>query len=180
MYFCLEGVTILIKKISSIDENTGELLKTQAYKYQIFDPDKGYLFKSRSHYVKGYQGVRLSDVVTNRTDYASMHLLAESLYKETNMIYSYRNKKYYPADIKDMANITGLSERYTKEFLSRMITAGIIAKVIVNTHETVQIQYHINPLYFNTNKYLSPALYMLFRKQLDEHLPEWVVKLFNT
>jgi predicted transcriptional regulator len=108
-----------------------------------------------------------------------MHLLAESLYKDTNMIYYKRNKKYYPADIDDIATIIGLNQRNAKDFISRMMQLGIIAKVIVNSQESIQIQYYVNPLYFNTAKYLSPSLYMLFYKQLNKHLPDWVIAKYH-
>jgi len=72
-----------------------------------------------------------------------------------------------------------LCERNTKDFVKRMIDLGIMAKAIVNSNEQIDVQYYLNPLYFLSSKYLSPGLYMLFRKQLDDHLPQWVIKKFN-
>jgi hypothetical protein len=168
-----------IKRVTTIDESDGVVIGSKDYKYTIFDNDKGYLFKNKAYYIKGYQGIRLSDVVRNKGDYANVHLLAEHLYKDTNMIAVRRNKKYYPADIRDMYLFLDMCEKRFKEFLDRMMQIGIIAKAVINTKESLQIQYHVNPLYFNTSKYISPALYMMFRKQLDEHLPDWVVRRFN-
>jgi hypothetical protein len=169
----------LVKTERIIDDSTGLVIRQSNYHYNIFDNEKGYLFKNRTSYIKGYQGIKLSRVISNKTDYANMHILAENLYKDTNMICYKRNKKYYPADIEQIAIILNMTERYTREFIQRIIRLGILAKVTVNTNKTKQIQYHVNPLYFNTSKYLSHMLYMLFRKQLDNHLPIWVIERFN-
>lgn len=169
----------MIDRRTKIDDETGVIISTKDYKYTIFDADKGYLFKNKSHYVKSYQGIKLSNVLDNKIDIANMILLKENMYKDTNMIYVRKNKKYLPATIADMAIMMDLCERNAKEFINRMMNLGLIAKAVINTNETIQIQFHINPLYFNSSKYISPALYMMFRKQLDEHLPEWVVRRFN-
>lgn len=161
-----------------IDDN-GVIVDTKDFKYSVFDEEKGYLFKYNAYYIKGFQGIKLSNVIKSKADYANMHLLAENLYKDTNMIAVYRNKKYYPATPEDMANMLGMSYRRFKEFLERMINLGLIAKVTVNTYDTVQDQYYVNPLYFSTSKYLSYSLYMLFREYLDEYLPLWVIRKFN-
>lgn len=166
-----------IKREQIIDNDV--TINTKEYKYTIYDDSKGYLFKHRTNFIKGYQGIKLSDAVGSKSDYANMHLLAEHLYKDTNMISVYRNKKYQPATIKDMCASLDLSEKRFKQFMDRMMIIGLIAKLVINTNEAVQVQYHINPLYFNTSKYLSPMLYMMFRKQLDEHLPNWVIAKFN-
>lgn len=167
-----------IKRVTNIDDD-GVIVNTKDYKYTIFDNDTGYLFMNKANFIKSYQGIKLSSILKNKLDIANMYLLAENIYKNTNMICSIKKKKKVPASITDMAKMIDLCERNAKEFVDRMMQLGIMAKVVVNTHETIQIQYHINPLYFNSNKYISPALYMMFRKQLDDHLPTWVIRKFN-
>ena len=121
----------------------------------------------------------ISDKVSDFADIGRLHVLAENTYADTNMIAYYKNKKYYPAGIKEISEMIRLCERNTKDFLKKMIDLGIMAKAIVNSNEQIDIQYYLNPLYFLSSKYLSPGLYMLFRKQLDEYLPQWVIKKFN-
>jgi len=169
----------MIKRSQLIDDETGLIVSTNDFKYTIFDNDKGYLFGTKKAYIKSYQGIKLSSVISNKADYANMHLLGENLYKDTSMIAVKRNRKVYPAEVKEMSQIIGLNERYTKEFVQRMMELGVIAKLVINTKETIQVQYHANPLYFTSSKYISPALYMMFRKQLDEHLPAWAIQRFN-
>ena len=166
-----------IKKL--LIDDYGVVIKDNSYELKLWDNDKGYLFKPSANYIKGYQGIKLSNILQNKADYANMHLLAECLYKDTNMISVYCNHHYRPADIDDMESVTGLNERHTKEFINRMIIIGVIAKVNILCNECLVTQYHVNPLYFTTNKYLSPALYMMFKKQLDGVLKPWIIARFN-
>ena len=169
----------MYKRITTIDED-GVILNIKDFKYTIFDNEKGYLFKNRSYYFKGFKvDNRLSDKVSDFADIGRLHVLAENTYADTNMIAYYKNKKYYPAGIKEISEMIRLCERNTKDFVKRMIDLGIMAKAIVNSNEQIDVQYYLNPLYFLSSKYLSPGLYMLFKKQLDEHLPQWVINKFN-
>jgi group I intron endonuclease len=149
-------------------------------KNYLFDKEKGYLFKNKSYYIQFFKTEdNISDKVSDFADIGRLHVLAENTYADTNMIAYYKNKKYYPAGIKEISEIIRLCERNTKDFVKRMIDLGIMAKAIVNSNEQIDVQYYLNPLYFLSSKYLSPGLYMLFRKQLDEHLPQWVINKFN-
>ena len=169
----------MYKRVTTIDED-GVIINTKYFKYTIFDNEKGYLFKNRSYYFKGFKvDNRLSDKVSDFSDIGRLHVLAENTYADTNMIAYYKNKKYYPAGIKEISEMIRLCERNTKDFVKRMIDLGIMAKAIVNSNEQIDVQYYLNPLYFLSSKYLSPGLYMLFKKQLDEHLPQWVINKFN-
>lgn len=169
----------MYKRVITIDED-GVILNTKDFKYTIFDYEKGYLFKNRSYYFKSFKvDNRLSDKVSDFADIGRLHVLAENTYADTNMIAYYKNKKYYPAEIKEISEMIRLCERNTKDFVKRMINLGIMAKAIVNSNEQIDVQYYLNPLYFLSSKYLSPGLYMLFKKQLDEHLPQWVINKFN-
>lgn len=169
----------MYKRITSIDEG-GVILNTKDFKYTIFDNEKGYLFRNQAYYYKGFKlENKLSDIVTDFNDLGRLLVLAEHTYADTNMIAYYKNKKYYPAGIKEISEMIKLCERNTKDFLKRMMDLGIIAKAIINTNEQIEVQYYLNPLYFISSKYLSPGLYMLFRKQLDKVLPAWVIQKFN-
>ncbi len=117
--------------------------------------------------------------MTNKTDYANMHLLAEKIYKDTNMIGVHTRGRSRPADMTDIAVVLGLRERTAREFNDRMMIKGLIAKVTVNVEEHIEVHYYINPLFFMSNKYLSPFLYMLFHNQLDPYLKPWAISALN-
>ncbi len=167
-----------VKHEALIDDD-GVVISTKDYCYTVFDNDKGYLYKNRTAYRKSFHDVKLSEAVKNKADFANVHILAENIYKGTNMVCYRRNERYYPADIKEISGMLDISERWTKDFIERMMMSGILAKNITNCHENISVQYYINPMYFSSNKFIPPALYFMFQKQLDQHLPKWVIARFH-
>ena len=165
----------MIKKVVNLSDE-GEILNEKSYRFNIFDPDNGYLFKNRAYYIKSFTNHRLSDVLQNKIDIANMHILAENIYADTNMIVYQRNKKIHPAGIAEIARMINTCEKRTKKFIDRMLEKELLAKYTSHDGEVI---YYINPVYFSSSKYLSYHLYLLFRKQLDEHLPPWVIERFN-
>lgn len=170
----------MIKHIRTIDEDTGEILNEKKRQYTIFDNDKGYLFWAKAYQRRSYSKVKLSEAVTNMLDFARVHLLAENMYKTTNTIMVRVNRDTIRlADIEDISKIIGLSIRKTKEFLKIMISLQIIAERVDKIGDLVQIKYILNPLFFNSSKYISADLYFLFQRSLDMYLPQWVINKFH-
>jgi len=168
---------MLIK--TTVIDDKGNNISDSIRKFKIWDNEKGYLFRSKNFFVKQFEGFKLSEFITNKTDYANMHLLAEKVYKDTNMIAVHTRGKSSPADLCDIAYMLKLRERTAREFINRMMVKGLIAKVTVNVEEQTEVQYYLSPLFFMSNKYLSPFLYMLFRKQLDPYLQPWAISALN-
>ncbi|MES0334747.1 MAG: hypothetical protein SFH39_00095 [Candidatus Magnetobacterium sp. LHC-1] len=170
----------MIRKTLDIDEKTGEVKKETKAKFNIFDDDKGYLFKANAYQKRMYNDITLSTVISDRLDYARVHLLAERIYKDTNTIAVRVNtRKIRMADIEDIAKIIELSIKKSREFINRMKKLHVIAERIDIVGSTAQTKYVLNPLYFNCKKYISPDLYFLFQRSLDKHLPKWVIWRFH-
>ena len=170
----------MLKITKNIDDLTGEILSEKKQVFTIFDEDKGYLFKSNAYQKRMYNDIRLSDFVRNRMDFARVHLLAENIYKDTNTIMTRINSKTIRvSDIEDIAIMIELSPKKTKEFLSRMKKAHIIAERVDRIGELVQAKYILNPIFFNSKKYISADLYFLFQSTLDAYLPFWAVARFH-
>ena len=163
----------------TIGDDNGAAVKETVNTFKVWDDEKGYLFRSRNFFVKQFNEFRLSEFVPNKTDYANLHILAENIYKDTNMIATRIKKKVHPADIIDISNILDLRERTAREFIDRMMQKGLIAKAVVNCEERIETHYFLNPLFFMSNKYLSPFLYMLFRNQLEPFLKPWALQMLN-
>lgn len=168
----------MIKQNRYISEQ-GDIISESSRIFKIWDDEKGYLFRAKNYFVKTFTDIHLSEFVKNKTDFANLHLLAENIYKDTNMIAIKKNGNVYPAGIADIAMLIGLCERRTKSFIERMMQKGIIAKSIVNTKERIEIQYYLNPIFFMSNKYLSPHLFVLFRDQLKPFLKDWAWMALN-
>jgi len=166
------------KRITIIDDD-GVIIKTNDYEYRIFDDKKGYLFKNKAYSFKSFKNEpKLSTLVSNYSHIGRLYVLAENTYADTNMISYYHNKKYYPAKISHISEMIGLSEKRCIRFIKDMIKLGVIAEAFIHTKYQVEIQYYLNPLYFLSSKYLSPSLYMLFQKQINQVLPDWVIDRF--
>ena len=169
----------IIKKEYLVDDESGVVINTKDFKINIFDPHRGYLYKSKAKSVRIFPDNRLSDILKNKNDIANVYILSESIYKDTNMICVYKNRQYYPATEEDMADMVGLSMRWFRPFLKKIIDLGIIAKVTSVTEGERVTFYCFSPMYFIGGKYLSYSLYMLFKKQMDRVLPVWVIEKFN-
>lgn len=168
------------RRITDIDEETGEVIKQSESTFVIFDNEKGYLFRSKNHYRKSFSDIKLSSFIRDRSDFLRVHLLAEHIYKDTNTIaIRINNKKVRIADTEDISLIIDLSIKKTKEFLNRMKKIHVIAERIDAVGNIVSVKYVLNPLFFNSNKYLSADLYFLFQESLDKYLPLRITEKFH-
>jgi hypothetical protein len=167
------------RHISDTDDD-GVQIGNKNISIVLFDNQKGYMFRGKNLYVKQYQDIKLSDVVSNLDDYCKIHLLAENIYKDTNCIaVRVSQRKVRMADIEDISKIVNLSIRRTKDFLTRVKKLHIIAERTDSIGNIVSAKYVFNPLFFNTSKYLSAELYFLFQESIDCYLPTWVTKRFH-
>jgi hypothetical protein len=173
----------ILKKVSRMDTETGNVFDESRQIYNVYDKEKGYLFRANAYYVKSFNGIRLSDTIKNKADLANAHILSENIYKDSNMIAYTRNRFVYPADVPQIAAMIDVCERRTKEFLVRMQQLGVVKKFVGNTENRTEVQYYMNPLYYMSNKRLQPFMYMLFREQLNPYLNksarEWLNEAAN-
>ena len=78
-----------------------------------------------------------------------------------------------------IAAYLNISQRQAAGFLRKMIDWRIIGRVKVQIGRNFETQYYINPIYFFNGKWLNYNLYFIFKKDLDDILPEWVKIRFN-
>jgi len=168
----------MVKKHQILDSK-GKVVSEGAKKFKIWDDEKGYLFEAKSQFVKSYPGRKLSEFIENKLDYANLHILAENVFKDTNMVAVKTKNIARPADIADIGELIELCDRRAGQFIDRMMQKGIVAKATVNTEERVETHYYLNPLFFMSSKYLSPQLFMMFREQLRPYLKNWAWAALN-
>ena len=167
------------RRVVDIDTDTGQVYKDKTIKFSNFNADKGYLFKAKNQGVKTFADVKLSEQVKNDFDFLRCHKLAEHIYKDTNMISIRHKTDIRAADVEDISNIINLSVKKTREFLSRMRKAHIIAEREDKVGDMISVKYYFNPLFFCSSKYLSPDLYFLFQESLDVYIPGWAKAKFH-
>jgi hypothetical protein len=170
----------MIQRTTSIDEDTGEILRETSKRFNVFDADKGYLFWANAHQRRSYNKVKLSDAISDTLDFARVHLLAENIYKDTNTIMvRVSSTVVRVADIEDISAMIRLSPKRTKECLYRMLKLHVLAERTDRIGDIVQTKYVLNPIFFNSKKYISSDLYFLFQETLDCYLPTWVIVKFH-
>jgi soluble P-type ATPase len=174
-----ERMTLMNRHIVDTDDD-GVVIKDKNLTINMFDNDKGYMFRIKSHSIKQYHDIKLSSIVTCMEDYSKVHLLAESIYKDTNCIaVRINSRRVRMADIDDIANMIGLSVRRSRDFITRMKKLHVIAERMDMIGDVVSTKYVFNPLFFNSSKYLSAELYFLFQESIDCYLPTWVSQRFH-
>lgn len=171
---------MISRRIIDVDTETGQVYKDKTIRFTNFNPDKGYLFRSKNIATKTFADLKLSEQVKSDFDFLRCHKLAEYIYKDTNMIATrIKSKDIRAADIEDIRCIIKLSVKKTKEFLNRMRKLHIIAEREDKVGDMISVKYYFNPLFFCSSKYLSPDLYFLFQESLDCYIPGWARQKFH-
>jgi hypothetical protein len=171
---------VLTEKKTYYDESTGEIYSTRIRHIDVFN-EEGYLFWANKYFRKQFADVNLSDYIGTGEDFRRVHILAEKIYKDTNII-SIRisDRKVRPADLEDISLILGLSVRRTREFLNRMIKKQVIARRVDLVGSVETEKYVLNPIFFFSAKRLTPDLYFLFQESLDRYLSPRTIKEFHS
>ena len=168
-----------MNKVVNIVDDNGEIVKTsKTYFKDMFDEEKGYLFWNKSSFVKTFQDVELPQSIT-KADIANLFLLSKKIYSTSNMIGYRGNGCVRPMNTAQMAKAIRDTERHAVAFLNRMIKNRIIAKVNITIGEEMITQYYFNPIYFFSSNRLSRNLYLLFQRDIDYFIPEYVKQKFR-
>lgn len=169
----------MIKQTNTIDETTGEILKREIrFISAAFDEEKGYLFWVRKSFAKSFQEIDFPKEM-NYAERGRMVTLAKRIWSNTNMLGYRGHGGVRPYDTDKIGELIGLKPRQAKRFMDKMISLGIIAKVDVRVEGKRETHYYVNPLYFFSSNRLPLNLYLIFRKQLDPHLPSWVKQRYE-
>lgn len=169
----------MIRSVVNMNDH-GEIINKKVTKIKIWDESKGLLWRAKNNSTKMFEDIKLSEIITNKNEYANIHLLAEKIYKQTNAIMVRVSKtKVQFATIDDISDIIGVGIQNTRRFINKMIRLKIIAKRVDKIGKRIEEKYLINPLFFSSSKYLSADLYFSFRSSLDSYLTDWQKQLFH-
>lgn len=164
--------------ISQQVNGDGEIVKSSTRTVRYFDDDNGYLFWCNKEAVKSFKGYGLPKELSE-TETARVYRLSLTTHKGSNLIY-YRSGNVIKAmTVERIAAYLNISQRQAAGFLRKMIDWRIIGRVKVQIGRNFETQYYINPIYFFNGKWLNYNLYFIFKKDLDDILPEWVKTRFN-
>lgn len=173
-----------MSKVQHIKElvnlSTGEILDKKVITLPAyFDEEKGYLFWPRKSHARSFHDIPYPEKMTDG-DIGKLARLAKHIWSNTNML-AYRGYGgLRPLGIEDIAQILDLKPRRTRSYLKKMVDLGVMAKSKTKVGSIVEDFFYINPIYFCSTKRIPLHLYLIFRKQLNEVLPEWVIERFNS
>jgi len=170
----------IIKKTQYINTDTGVIEKeNMQYIGAAFHDEKGYLFWARKNFAKSFIDVDFPKAMTMK-EIGQMATLSKKMWSTTNMLGYRGNGGIKSYSDEQIGNIVGLKPYQAKTFMRKMITVGMIAKVIVMTGGEKVTQYYINPIYFFGSNRIPLNLYLIFKNQLDKVLPGWVLEKYAT
>ncbi len=177
-----QNMNKVLREVSTkdIDLETGEVLGKNLQKKFLskrFDEGKGYLWRSSGSGVKTFFDVPYPENMS-MIDRGRMATLAKCIWYDTNMLGYRGHGRIKPYDIEGIGKIIGLDEKKAGAFVRRMTRLSVIKAVPVPFGEETEMQYYINPVYYFAGPRLSGNLYVLFHRELDELLPEWVKQEF--
>jgi hypothetical protein len=167
-----------VKETKLINTETGEVLSQSTKNIDYFDNEKGYLLFARKNYSRVFNDIRIPKDF-NDSELGKIYRLQEHIQQSTNMMIKRTKRGYRPMSLDEMVQLTNLSDRFGKEFIKKMITHKLIARVTVETGERTTVQYYFNPLYFHNDKRLSVMLYNLFKEEIDPYINLWVKIAFK-
>jgi hypothetical protein len=170
----------LMKQVTTYYDDNGNIVSSRESQYKEYDEERGIIFRKKAYFYKGFKNNnKLSELGLSPIDVGRLVFLAENTYVDTNIICTYRSRKYSPATITDISKIIKVCYSRTVTFVNQLIDLGVLAKDTIKTNNTTTVHYVLSPLYFISSNYLSYHLYMTFQKQLDEVLPFKAVQFFN-
>ncbi len=164
----------MLKETRLINTQTGEVLGKNVHPIApVFDEEKGYLFWPRKSFAKSFLDIDFPKELSFK-EIGQLTTLAKKMCPKTNMLGYRGNGGTRPYNIDKIGAVIGLKSSQSYSFVRKMIRLGVIAEVKIKTGETIETQYYINPIYFFSGNRISLNLYLIFHRQLDRHLPEWV------
>jgi hypothetical protein len=166
------------KRFQIVDTKTGEVKYSAPMGYfpPRFDEERGYLFWNQKNHATQFADVDFPEAMS-MMDRGRLATLAKRIWANTNCIGKRsrdQEKRFEPCDLDDIAEILGIAPRYAKEWLDRMVKMEVMAVSLVTVGQYTDTHYYINPIYFFSSDRLPLNLYLLFRRQLDKVLPDWV------
>lgn len=168
----------MVRDTAYVDVETGEVYSRKRRFVDVqFDEEKGYLFWNRRSHVKTFNHVDFPAEMSF-ADIGRMAKLAKRVWRDTNMLAYRSDGGVKPYDVERIAEVIGLGPRQAYRFIAKMINLGIMAKVKVEVGGKKEIHYYLNPIHFCSSNRINLNLYLLFRDQLDQVLPEWVKQKF--
>jgi hypothetical protein len=165
-------------KNQSITED-GEVVKDDVIAlYSPFKEGVGYNLKYKSTFVKSYLGISLpvgegskgfKDIELGR-----LYRISKMMYSSSNLLAKRSDNCIVPLTRDDIQKALCMHRTKFVPFWKKIMDFSIIKPITINGDTF----FCMNPLYYNSTTYLPVYLYIAFQKELNEHLPQWVINKY--
>jgi hypothetical protein len=155
----------------------GELVKDDYY--LIYDPFKegvGYNFKYRSAYIKSYLGISLpygengfSDLELGR-----IYRISRLMYSDSNLLARRSDSEVVPITRDEIQLMLKMHRTKFVPFWKKVLDYRILKPVFYDERTF----FCMNPLYYNSTTYMPVHIYLAFQKDIQEHIPKWVIEKY--
>lgn len=159
-----------MKKRTQIIGKHGEVVSDQVLPYRAVLTEEGYLVPLHKLGAKIFADIQFPNVMTH-TEIGRMTCLSKLMIGKTNLLGYRKGRSIEDYTEKEIAAIVGLQyNRHGRHFIKKMYDLNVMRKTKTGIY--------INPMYFMTGQRLSLDLFLIFRDELKDFLPEWVMAEF--
>lgn len=168
------------KKVTTIiNEDTGEVLhRRTSSSWSRWDDRGKYKFYHNRGSVESASDIPLPAGL-DASDAGRMWMLSRYLVSDSGLLGIRSHRGVRPMTIRDISEQMGMKRSSVYALLRRLIDCGVVASVQVEVERKGEHHYYANPLYFAASDWIPLSLYLLFREQIDEHLPGWAIKQYK-
>jgi len=164
----------MIEKKQLIHQGTGEILREGYRHYTEAMNEEGYRFPSHKAGARIFEGITFPVEMTV-DEIGRMTLLSKLMIGATNMLGYRRGRNIMAYSILEIGELARLKNWRGRKFVNRMCKMRVMQRIDTNSGA----QYYINPAYFMASGHrLSLDLFLLFRDELKQIVPAWVMNDF--
>lgn len=161
----------MIQRLQLISSD-GEIMKVKDKHFTDAMNAEGYRMPSHKSGARMFSNVKFPQSM-NDSDIGKMARLSKIMIGKTNMLGYRKGRQILPYTAQEIGKLVGLNkDRPARDFVNKMVRIRLMQKIDIDGKS----QYYINPAYFMSNgQRLSLDLFLLFRDELTDLVPEWVL-----
>lgn len=158
----------MYKKTQIIDNN-GAVVSERSSPFKAMLNNDGYKVPIHKLGAKIFADVKFPETLTH-ADIGRMTCLSKLMIGKTNFLGYRKGREIEAYTEKELTDFIKLKDRQGRQFIKKMCSLHIMRKT--------ETGYYINPLYYLTGQRLTLDLFLIFRDELKNFLPLWVIAEF--
>lgn len=169
----MDSAKKVLKRTRYENQHTGEIFDKKMLVEPLFDEEKGYLFKNKTHAIRQFLD-RPFPSSLSWSEQGRLGLLKHYMLSDNQFLVHRSSSAMKPISMKDICKIVNMSDRQSRTFIKKAKEAGVLKEVVFDG----LTYYAFNPIYALKARRVSLTLFVLFQDELKQALPPWVVAKF--